>query len=174
MKKQMTGLLIVSVLTACGGGVTTSSPPPPPPPPPPSASVTATGEGNLILHPSINPAFVVAMDTPIRISETGGGSANWNYARMSLLRNGAEIERAEVGAAALQAAGFGRIGARSSQVYNVLFRFNSTEFDQVDITLGFDDARDGRAIVVAVPLGTFNNVDIDFTAKSLQWSKLPM
>ena len=172
MKKHLLGLLMASLLTACGSD--TPVLPPPPPPPPPAANVTATGEGDLVLHPSLNPAFVVAMDTPIRITETAGGSANWNYARMSLRLNGVEVERAEVGAAALQSAGFGRIGARSSQVYNVLFRFNSSDFDAVDITLGFEDVRDGRSIVVPVPLGTFTDVTLDFSPRSLRWSKLPM
>jgi hypothetical protein len=171
MRKQVLGLLMVSVLTACGDTVTN---PPPPPPPTPNANVTATGEGNLVLHPSINPAFAIAMETPVRITETAGGAANWNYARMAIFLNGAEIERSEIGAAALQAAGFGRIGARSNQVYKLIFRFNSSDFDRVDITLGLGDAKDGREITVLVPLESFDQVDINFTPASLQWSKLAM
>jgi hypothetical protein len=171
MRKQVLGLLMVSFLTACGDKVV---PRPPPPPPPPGASLSATGEGNLVVHPSINPAYAVALETPIRVSETAGGSANWNYARMALFMNGSEIERSELGSASIQAAGFGRINARSSQVYRLIFRFNSVEFDRVDITLGFGDVKDGREITLPVSLQTFDDVELDFTPASLRWSKLPM
>jgi hypothetical protein len=164
---------MVSFLGACGGGDAVA-PPPPPPPPAPSASLAATGEGNLVVHPSINPAYAVALETPIRVTETAGGSANWNYARMALFLNGAEIERSELGANSLQASGFGRISARSSQVYKLIFRFNSVEFDRMDITLGFGDVKDGREITLPVSLQTFDDVDLDFTPASLRWSKLPM
>ena len=88
--------------------------------------------------------------------------------------NGTETERSEIGATALQASGFGRIGARSNQIYNLIFRFNSSDFDRVDITLGFGDAKDGRAITVLVPLETFKDVGLDLTPASLRWSKLPL
>jgi len=171
MRKKLLGLLMASLLTACGSDTVTRGDPPPPVP---NATVTATGEGSLIVHPSINPVFAIALETPIRISETTGGSANWNYARMGLFLNGTEIERSEIGATSLQASGFGRIGARSSQVYKLFFRFNALEFDRVDITLGFGDAKDGREITLPVSLQTFDNVDIDFTPASLRWSKLAM
>ena len=166
MRKQVLGLLVVSLLTACGDTVTN--------PPTPSANLTATGDGTLVVHPSINPSFAVAVETPLRVTETAGGSANWNYARMAFFRNGTETERSEIGATALQASGFGRIGARSNQIYKLIFRFNSSDFDRVDITLGFGDAKDGRAITVLVPLETFKDVGLDLTPASLRWSKLPL
>jgi len=171
MRKQVLGLLMVSMLTACGDTPVVSNSPPPPPL---NATLTATGAGKLVVHPSINPAYAVALETPIRVSETAGGAANWNYARMGLFLNGTEIERSEIGASALQASGFGRIGARSSQVYPLIFRFNASDFDRVDITLGFGDATDGREITVLVPLQTFDDVDVNLTPASLGWSKLPL
>lgn len=173
MKKGTLGLLALSLLSACGGNSTPTAPPVTQPPAP-SANVAATGAGVLVLHPSINPAFVIAMETPIRITETSGGSADWNFARMAIFLNGVEIERSELGANALQAAGFGRIGANSNRIYNVIFRFNSTDFDRIDFTLGFGDVKDGRQFTVFVPLNSFTDVDVNLTPLSLRYSRLPM
>jgi hypothetical protein len=172
MKKQMMGVLALSLLSACGGGPT--NPPPPPPPEKPAASITASGAGDLVLHPSANPAYAIAMETPIRITETAGGTASWSYARMSLKLGGAEIERTEIGASDLRASGVGPIAARSDTVYNLIFRFNSSEFDEVDITLGFRDSKESRQFTAAIPVQSFDEVLLNFTPLSLQWSKLPM
>lgn len=173
MKKQIWAALAVALLSACGGEGPVTPSPPPPPPPVPSASITAVGEGNLVLHPSIDPAYAVALETPIRIIETAGGSADWNYARMSLLLGGNEIERSEIGASALRASGFESIAARSSRNYGVVFRFNSSDFDDIQITLGFGDAKDGRQFTAPVAM-SFDDVTLSFTPMSLRWSKLPL
>jgi hypothetical protein len=145
-----------------------------PPPPVPSASITATGAGVLVLHPSLNPAFAVAMETPIRVMETGGGTSDWNFARMQMLLAGQEIERVELGSQQIAAAGFNRIAANSNSVYTVLSRFNSSDFDQVNITLGFGDRKDGRQFNVAVPFESFTDVALSLTPMKHRYSPDPL
>ena len=166
MIRRFALLALLSVLPACDdGSPSTPTPQPTPTPPPPAAVVTATGGGALVLHPSASPTFSLAMDTPIRIQESAGGSADWNFARLSLLRRGAEIERGELTAADIRAAGFGRVAASSNQVYNVLFRFNSDDFDDLTLVLGFTDIRDGRQFTLTVDLETFTDVQISPTPR---------
>jgi hypothetical protein len=162
-------------LAACGSE---SNPPTgsssPPPPAAPGANITATGGGSLVVHPSINLIYLVALETPIRIMESAGGSADWNFARMSLFMNGVELERSEMGSDALQAAGFGRISGNSNQVYRTIFRFNADDFDRIDITLGFTDRKDGRTFTVVVPLESFPDVNLSFNPLALPRSALPL
>lgn len=141
-----------------GGGGT-----PPPPPPTPAATVTATGAGMLVVHPSLDGRFSFALEAPIRIAETAGGSADWNFARISIFRSGAEIERYELGADVIATAGFKTIAARSDKTYTVAFRMNSDDFDRVDITLGFGDLKDARQFTVAVPFTSFTDVGLSLT-----------
>lgn len=146
----------------CGG----SSPSSPTPvvvatPTPPAAAITATGNGALVLHPSIVSAFAIAMETPIRIRETAGGAADWNFARLAFFRRGVEIERLEAGADTIRAAGASRIIGNSDAAYNLLFRFNSDDFDRIDITLGFTDVNTGRQFTTLV-VG-FTDVNISLT-----------
>jgi hypothetical protein len=145
-----------------------------PPPPTPAATITATGAGALVLHPSLNPAFAVAMETPIRVTETNGGTADWNFARMQIFLAGQEIERVELGSSQIVAAGFNTIGANSNSVYSVLFRFNSSNFDQIDITLGFGDKKDGRQFTVLVPFGSFTDVNVGLTPLKHRYSPDPL
>jgi hypothetical protein len=60
----------ILALVACS-----DSPTAPTTPPIPAASVTAAGEGSLVLHPSVDTRFIAALETPVRIRETAGGSA---------------------------------------------------------------------------------------------------
>jgi hypothetical protein len=136
--------------------------------------VTATGAGSLVLHPSRDARFTFAMATPIRINETAGGSADWGFARIQFFNRGAEVERTELTATDIRAAGYGRIAASSNQVYTVVFRFNSQDFDRIDITLGFSDAKDARQFTVAVPGNSFTSVDLNFDPLSLEHSRLPL
>ena len=159
-------VLGLSALFACGSSGPTT-PPPTTLPPVPAATITATGEGALVIHPSLDSRFTFALETPLRITETAGGTADWNFARISLLRNGAEIERYELGSDAIRAAGFGRITARSNQLIRVAFRQNSDNFDRVDITLGFGDLKDARQFTVLVPFGSFSDVTISPTPLSV-------
>ena len=172
MKTRILGAVALSMLAACGSDPVV--PPPPPPPPVPAANITAAGAGTLVLHPSADSRFVIAMDTPIRITETAGGSADWNFARMSIFLRGVEIERTEIDANAIQAAGFGRIAVNSNAIYRAIFRFNSDDFDRIDITLGFTDVKDARVFTVAVPFNSFPDVNIGITPLSRGRSALPL
>ena len=160
-------------LAGCGGDKV-GPPPPPTPPPVPAAVVTGTGAGSLVLHPSRDARFTFAMATPIRIAETAGGSADWGFARIQFFNRGVETERTELTATDIRAAGYGRIPASSSQIYNVVFRFNSQEFDRIDITLGFSDVKDARQFTVSVPGSSFPSVDINLAPLSLEHSRIPL
>jgi hypothetical protein len=152
-------------LAGCGSSSPTTPITPVTQPPAPHAAVTATGVGLLVVHPSADSRFAVALETPIRIQETGGGTADWNFARISLLNHGAEIERGEIGADVIKAAGYSRITARSNAVYTLYFHFNSSNFDQVNITLGFGDVNYGAAFNADVPFNSFSGVDISIIPK---------
>jgi len=155
----------LSVLVACGGDGVVNTPPPTPPPTP-AATVAATGEGALVLHPSVDARFTFALETPIRIRETTGGTADWNFARIQLFRSGVEIERNELGADVIERAGYKKITARVNQVYTPVFRFNDDNFDDARITLGFADLKDGRQFTVNVE-DTWSDISISLTPLSV-------
>jgi hypothetical protein len=167
--------LALTLLPACGGDsgpvnttpVTTQ-------PPAPAATITAAGNGTLVIHPSIDRRFAVAMESPIRITESAGGSADWGFARLQLFNRGVEIERTELTANDLRAAGYGRIAASSNQTYRVVFRFNSDDFDRVDVTLGFSDVRDARPFTVAVPFNSFADVGLSLTPLRYEYARQPL
>ena len=93
---------------------------------------------------------------------------------MSIFRRGAEVERLELNANDIRAAGFGRIVANSNTVYTVLFRFNSDDFDRIDLTLGFSDIKDARQFTVAVPFESFTDVTFSLTPMSVKHSADPL
>jgi hypothetical protein len=156
-------LIAMIALGACGGSTPTSNPTPAPPPPTPAATIAATGSGSIVVHPSIDARFGAALETPLRLIESTGGTADWNFARFQLFRGSREIERNEIGSDAIRAAGFGRVGANSNRVVTALFRVNSDDFDRIDITLGFGDLKDARQFTVAVPFTTFTDITLSFT-----------
>jgi hypothetical protein len=162
------------LLPSCGGSDKVVVPTPPPPPPAPAAAINGTGAGTLIIHPSIDTRFAIALQTPIRLTETGGGSADWGFARLQIFNRGVEIERTELTANDIRAAGYGRIAASSNQVYTVVFRFNSDTFDRIDITLGFSDVKDARQFTVGVPFNSFSDVGLSLTPLSLEHSRTPL
>lgn len=153
-------LTLAVALGACGGGGGVTNPPLPPPPPTPAAAITAVGAGALVIHPSLDSRFEFALETPIRLTETAGGSADWNFARFQTFLAGREVERNEIGSDVIRNAGFGRVAASSNRVVTVVFRINSDDFDRIDITLGFGDLRDARQFTVAVPGTSFSGVTL--------------
>jgi hypothetical protein len=154
-------LVGVAGLAACGGGGTSPTAPVVPTPAPSAAAVSATGAGRLVIHPSRYSTWAYALATPVRIRETGGAPARWNYARLSLVRGGREIERSEIGADILASPpDWTSIAAGSDKSYNLIFRLNSSDFDRVDITLGFSDVGSGRQFTAEVPFGSFSGVDV--------------
>ena len=156
---------LLAVIVACGGS--SPSQPTPTPTPVPAATITATGEGVIVVHPSVDTRFGYALETPIRITETAGGSADWNFARMSVFMGGTELGRFELGADAIRSAGYSRIAARSNDLYTIVFRSNQLEFDRIDITLGFGDVKDGRLFTVPIDFGSFSDVGLSLTPLSV-------
>jgi hypothetical protein len=157
---------VVLLLASCGGGGGGSPTAPSTPPPSPAVSITAAGEGNMVIHPSLDSRFFFALETPIRITETAGGTADWNFARIQLFRRGQEIERYELGADVIERAGYKKIAARSNQLYTIAFRFNNDDFDDGAVTLGFSDLKDGRQFTVAAA-DNWADVTISLTALSV-------
>ncbi len=161
-------LALAAMLWACGGSDhVVNVPPPTTLPPTPAVTIAATGAGLLVIHPSLDSRFAFAFETPIRITETTGGTADWNFARMQMFRKGAEIERYELGADVIDKAGFKRIAANSNKTYSVAFRTNQDNFDDIIMTLGFSDLKDGRQFTVQIPLSGFSGVDISIIPLSI-------
>ena len=167
MNRQSTfGLVALCVTLAACGGSSPSGPSvaaPVPTPTPAAAAVTATGNGSLVLHPSAVRTFGLAIETPIRVRETAGGTADWNFARMSFFRGNTEVERVEAGADTIRTAGATRITPNSNAAYTLVFRFNSDNFDRIDITLGFSDIVTGRQFTALVPFNSFTDVNISLS-----------
>ena len=126
----------------------------------PAAAVTSTGDGPLVLHPSADPAWGWALSAPVRIAEHVGGSADWNWARLSVFQAGIEVERAEIGADVLNAAGIARVEPLSSRTHALVFRLNSNAFDFLILELQFTDLKDGREFPSGVPFETFSGVGV--------------
>jgi len=171
MKKSLlvvAAVAAVAGLVACGGGSSSpTSPATPAPTPTPSAAVTVSGSGYLVIHPSQYSTWSYALEVPVRIRETGGGKAKWNYARLSLLKRGAEIERAEIGADILAAPpDVSNILPSSDTNVKLYFHLNSIDFDSVGLTLGFTDVNSLRDVIVEVPFSSFTGVDYSPVAES--------
>ena len=170
-RRCLTGMAVaviaVIALGSCGGGGSSSpTTPTVTVPPTPAVAITARGEGNLIIHPSIDASFFFALETPIRLTETAGGTADWNFARIQLFRSGVEIERNELGADVIERAGYKKIAARGNQLYTVVFRFNDENFDDAFVTLGFADLKDGRQFTITDVTG-WTDVGLSFTPLSV-------
>jgi hypothetical protein len=158
------GVGLVLGLSACGGGSTPTTPNTPAVTP--AATVEASGNGSIEIHPSASAGFAAAIRFPISIRETGGGTADWTYARYSATRNGAEVERKEIGSTTLIANGISKITARQSSTYTLLFHVNVDTFDTLTLTLGFADLRDGRQFTTNVPGLSFSGIVVSPTPLS--------
>jgi hypothetical protein len=149
-------------LAACGGGSTPTNPTVTPI----RAVIQATGNGALVVHPSLDPSLAFALETPLEIRETAGGAVDWTFARFALFQDGVEIEGGELGTSAIQAAGFGRINPNTTINPVLVFRFGATQFNGVSFTLGFTDINLGESFVRDVPLRVFTGVDQSATPLS--------
>ena len=163
-RKAIFSVATVLLLFGCGdGGGKTPTRSTPPPPPIPSAVIQATGIGTITVHPSRDRRFCCATKFPIRIRETGGGTATWNYFRVAYFQRGRELERYEVVSDDLLQSGVRDIAANSDDRISVTTRSNSTSFDAIQILLGFSDKKDGRELEVMLNLGGFDGVRVDLT-----------
>ena len=172
MKKSLLVVAAVAAVTglvACGGGGSSSptTPSTPAPTPTPNASVTVSGSGMLVIHPSKYSTWLYTIELPVRVRETGGGKAKWNYARLQLLRRGSQIERAEIGADILTAPpDVSNILPSSDMNIRLYFRLNHADFDDVRLTLNFTDVNTLRELTAEVPLSSFSGVDTSLVAAS--------
>lgn len=162
MLARASALAMALCLTACGSDKVVD-PPPVTPPQIPAASIAATGVGAIVLHQSLDIRYGFALETPIKITESGGGTASWDFVRYQIYLSGKEIERYELSSTDISAAGFHLIAANSSKTYTILYRQNSDRFDRIDITLGFSDQKDARQFTVAVPFNSFSDVTVSVT-----------
>ena len=138
-------LLVQTVgFVACGDSGSNNTMPTPTAPVVPAASIAAVGNGAILVHPSALPSHIAAIEFPLRITESGGGSAIWNFFRTSYFLAGVEVERAELGSGVIRDGGFRDIAANSTTNVSVVTRVNGTDFDTIVVTLGFADTRDGR------------------------------
>jgi hypothetical protein len=155
-------------LVGCGGGGG-SSPATPSTPAPPSAAqftVTQTGRGLIGLSPASCCSFRIKV--PLTVTESAGLGANANYARLSFIRSGVEIERQEIGSTAIIAQlGTNHFAGRSTLSVNLLFDFNSPfNFDTLSLTINFTDDR-GNVQTFESNLSPSN---FDFTTNIVSYS----
>ena len=160
-------MLFVGLLVGCGSdnGSSPTRPTPPPPPPTPAAVVEATGSGTVTIHPSLNRRFFFAWKFPLRIRETGGGTATWAFFRYSFFKNGRQVERYELTANDIRSAGHSDIAARSDQRISVTMRSNvrADGFDALQLLAGFADKKDGTVQEIEVLLSSFDDIRVDRT-----------
>jgi hypothetical protein len=166
MKKTLLAVAVLA-LPACGGGGGSSPTPVTTLPAAPAATLETTGNGLIEVHPSAVRTHSVAVIFPFRIRETAGGTATWNFVRVSYIRRGVEVERAERGADDIRAAGFADITARQDVTVRVTTRTNAPDWDTATITLGFSDKKDGRQFTTNVPFNSFSGVVPNLTPASL-------
>ncbi len=139
--RRSAALLLVLSLAGCGS----DSPTPPTPPTTQGVSaasitVTQTSQGQLCFSPAAG--FSYRLRLPITIRESAGLGANINFARLTLFRGGLEVERREIGSAAI-IAGVGTNRLNPSQTQNVIitFDFNNDTFDSSRLEINFSDDR---------------------------------
>jgi hypothetical protein len=163
----LVGGAVALSLGACGGDGGGTPPTLSTPPPTPSAAVTASGNGAIVIHPSAAPAWFFALEMPVRLQETGGGTADWNYARLALFQGGAETERAEIGSDLIIQGGAGRLNPNSNAAHTLVFRINSDEFDDIQLEFGFSDVNHGSQFTRIIDLDTFTDVTVSLVPLSV-------
>ena len=163
MFKWMVVPVLTLSLASCGDEKSPTASTPPPPPPMPAASIQATGNGAITFHPSTDRRYCCALKHPVQFSETAGGTATWNTARLVFVGEAGEtVEAYEVGAAPIRAMGLTNIAARTTYNAVILARTNlPKKAAYVLLTLTFTDKKDGRRFDVDVDTRSFDDVVFD-------------
>jgi hypothetical protein len=159
LRSTLALLALAVLLPACGGGGGSPTAPAPGVTGPTRASIAVAQNGKGMIGISPLDAFMFRMRLPLRIVESAGLGANIHYLRLSLRLRGREVERLEIGSAAIIAqAGNNRLEASATRTLTASFDFNSDDFDTATLEAGFGDDR-GNAHVVQVEL---SSEDFDF------------
>ncbi len=132
-------------LPGCGDDATTTGPTVPAvsvPAGPDRATITAAQEGIGQLGFSPLPTHFFRIQFQARIQESAGLGANMNFVRLSFLKGGAEVERAEIGSdRIIQQLGSNRIAARATITPTFKMDFNEDDFDPIRLEFNFTDDR---------------------------------
>jgi hypothetical protein len=154
---RITVALALAGLAACGGGGgggSTTAPTAPTGPTQASITVTQTGQAQVCVSPLAS--FNLRLAIPIRITESAGMGANFNFIRLQLLRGGVEIERQEVGSTSIIAGlGSNRLAASGNVSAPLRMDFNSSNFDNFNLLFNFTD---DRGNVLQANLNNITNV----------------
>ncbi len=144
--------LAMTGLPACGGGGTST--PTPVGPSQANIVVTQTSQAQVCLSPLAS--FNLRLAIPIRITESAGLGANFNFVRLQLLRGGVEIERQEIGASSITAGlGTNRVAANATINAPLRMDFNTSNFDNFNLLFNFTD---DRGNVLQANLNNITNV----------------
>jgi hypothetical protein len=138
---QLSGLLMVFGLAACGGGGGSSPTTPTAPPAASRASITVTANAPTVSFSS-RPGFTYRVAVTSTATESAGVGANINFVRMRFIRSGVEIERQEVSSAdIILQSGSNRLNASSSRTLNLLFDTNAETATSAQLVYNFTDDR---------------------------------
>ena len=105
------------------------------------------------------------MKYPIRVRETGGGTATWNFFRVTYFKNSRQVERYELTANDIRSAGYSDIVAHSDKIISITARTNvrADDFDDFQLLAGFTDKKDGAVQQKEIRLSGFDGVRVDRT-----------
>jgi hypothetical protein len=137
-------LLAALALPACGSN-------PAGPSGPTQAVIRVTpSKGILSVSPLL--AYNYRIEIDFAVVESAGVGASVNFIRLHLLARGTEVERQEIGSAAIIAqAGTNRLGASSTATLRTSFDFNDATTDTINYEMGFTDDK-GHVLVASGPI----------------------
>ena len=136
---------VALALPACGSNSPTE------PSGPKQAEIRITPSmGILSVSPLLTYNYRIKID--FTLVESAGVGASINFIRLHFLTRGAEVERQEIGAAAIIAqAGTNRLGASATTTLHTSFDFNEGTTDAINYEMGFTDDK-GNALVANGPI----------------------
>jgi len=153
--KVLALLAALAALVACGGEGSPTAPTDPGPvaddPTAPKARLSVTYGLDTISGPSLDPSYSQYIHFTSVVTESAGVGANLNYVRGEFYRSGVLVERYEMSASELLAAGGNRIDPMSTTYLSVTLRRNGPS-DLVRTTFQFTDDR-GNDHYIAGNLG---------------------